>query len=89
MAQKHGSASEDGDVIGLACDLDVMQVHVSRNGSFAAPHVVFALSPDAVGDDLFATFTGRSGKVRYNLGEAPFRHAPPAADFQAFAEFED
>jgi hypothetical protein len=81
---------QDGDVIGLACDLDAMQIHVSRNGSFAAPlGVVFSLSPDAVGDGLFAAFTGRSGKVRYNLGEAPFRHAPPAADFQAFVEFED
>jgi hypothetical protein len=57
---------------------------------FAAPHgVVFELAPDAVGEGLFAAFTGSSGKVRFNLGpEARFRHAPPAADFQAYAEFE-
>ena len=80
---------KDGDVIGLACDLDKMQMHVSRNGSFAAPRgVVFQLAPDAVGDGLFAAFTGNTGKVRFNLGEADFRHAPPAADFQAFAAFE-
>ena len=37
---------------------------------------------------LFAAFSGSHGKVRYNLGEVSFRHAPPAVDFQAFAEFE-
>jgi hypothetical protein len=50
--------------------------------------VVFELAPDAVGDGLFAVFTGYRGKVRFNLGEARFRHAPLAADFQAFAAFE-
>ena len=78
-----------GDVIGLACDLSTMQMHVSVNGSFAAPNgAVFELDPDAVHDGLFAAFSGKSGKVRYNLGEAPFKHAPPAADYQAFAAFE-
>ena len=78
-----------GDVIGLACDLNTMQMYVSVNGSFAAPNgVVFELDSDAAGDGLFAAFTGVSGKVRYNLGEAPFKHAPPAADYQAFAAFE-
>ena len=80
---------QDGHVIGLACDLDKMQMHVSLNGSFAAPNgVVFELASDAVGDGLFAAFSGKTGKVRYNLGEAPLRYAPPAADFQAFAAFE-
>ena len=57
--------------------------------SFAAPNgVVFELAPDAVADGLFAAFSGYRGKMRFNLGESAFRHAPPAADFQAFAEFE-
>ena len=77
-----------GDVIGLACDLSTMQMHVSVNGSFAAPNgAVFELDPDAVHDGLFAAFSGMSGNVRYNLGEAPFKHAPPVADYQAFAAF--
>jgi len=80
---------KNGDVISLACDLDKMKVHVSLNGSFAAPHgVVFVLAPEAVGDGLFAAFSSSYSKVRYNIGEAPFRHAPPAADFQAYAAFE-
>ncbi len=28
------------DIIGLACDLDKMQMHVSLNGSFAVPQLV-------------------------------------------------
>jgi solute carrier family 25 (adenine nucleotide translocator) protein 4/5/6/31 len=84
---------QTGDVIGLACDLDKMQMHVSLNGSFAAPHgVVFELNPDAVGEGLFAAFSGSRGNVRFNLGEEssglrPLKHAPPAANFKAFAEF--
>ena len=79
-----------GDVIGLACDLNTMQMHVSVNGNFAAPNgVVFELAPDAVRNGLFAVFSGMSGKVCYNFGEAPFKHAPPAADYQAFAAFAD
>ena len=78
------------DVIGLACDLSSMQMYVSVNGNFTVPNgVVFALDPDAVGEGLFAALSGISGKVRYNLGEAPFKHAPPAADYQAFAAFEN
>jgi len=77
------------DVIGLACDLDAMRVHVSVNGSFAAPNgVVFELAPEAVRDGLFAAITGHAGKVRCNLGEAAFKHAPPSADFTAFVHFQ-
>ena len=77
-----------GDVVGLACDLESMQLHVSVNGSFAAPNgVVFALDPDTVRDGLFAAFTGRIGKLRYNLGAASFTHAAPSADYKGFVEF--
>jgi hypothetical protein len=80
---------KQGDVIGLACDLDAMRVLVSVNGSFAAPNgVVFELAPEAVCDGLFAAITGFSGKVRCNLGEAAFKHAPPSADFTAFVHFQ-
>jgi len=80
---------KEGDVVGLACDLVAMRMHVSLNGRFGASHgVVFELAPEAVCDGLFAAFTGNLGKVRYNLGEAPFLHPPPAADFQAYATFE-
>jgi hypothetical protein len=65
-------------------------MHVSVNGSFAKPNgILFELGVDAVRTGLFAAFSDSKGKVRWNLGESPFRHAPPAPDFQSFAEFMD
>ena len=81
---------KEGDVVGLACDLERGQVLVSVNGSFAPPNgLVFELPPDAAAPDgLFAALTGSSGSVRCNLGAAPFQHAPPSADFAAFVHFQ-
>ena len=80
---------KQGDVIGLACDLEAMRVHVSVNGSFAAPNgVVFELAPKAVRDGLFAAITGKTCKGRCNLGEIAFKHAPPSADFTAFVHYQ-
>ena len=78
-----------GDVVGLACDLDAMQMLVSVNGSFEPPDgLIFDLSPDAVHQGLFPALSGSSGKVCCNLGEVPFKHAPPSADFKAFVHFQ-
>ena len=81
---------KEGDVVGLACDLERGQVLASVNGSFAPPNgLVFELPPDAAAPDgLFAALTGQTGSVRCNLGAAPFKHAPPSADFAAFVHFQ-
>jgi hypothetical protein len=79
-----------GDVVGLACDLDDMQVLVSVNGSFAPPNgLVFELAPHAVHGGLFAAFTGREGELRYNLGQAPFKHAAPSSEYVGFSQFSE
>jgi hypothetical protein len=83
-----------GDVVGLACDLDGMQVLVSVNGSFAPPNGLvfesdFELAPHAVHGGLFAAFTGRWGELRYNLGEAPFKYAAPSSEFVGFSRFSE
>jgi len=79
---------KQGDVIGLACDLQAMQMLVSVNGSFVAPNGhVFDLAPDAVLSGLFAAFSCEQGTVGYNLGEVPFKYDPPAADYCAFVKF--
>jgi len=76
------------DVIGLACDLQAMQMLVSVNGSFTPPNgCVFDLAPDAVLSGLFAAFSCDGGTIGFNLGEAPFKYDPPAADYCAFVEF--
>ena len=81
---------KEGDVVGLACDLERGQVLVAVNGSFAPPNgLVFELPPDAAAPGgLFAALTGFSGSVRCNLGASPFQHAPPSTDFTAFVHFQ-
>jgi hypothetical protein len=94
---KHKGESEEyackwkpGDVVGLACDLDGMQVLVSVNGSFAPPNgLVFELDPHAVHGGLFAAFTGERGELRYNLGQAPFKYAAPSSEFVGFSQFSE
>jgi len=79
-----------GDVVGLACDLDGMQVLVSVNGSFAPPNgLVFELAPHAVHGGLFAVFSGGSGELRYNLGQAPFKYAAPSSEYVGFSQFSE
>ena len=57
---------------------------MSVNGSFEAPNgVVFELAGGFEGQ-MFAAISGQTGRVRYNLGDTPFAHSPPAADFEAF-----
>ena len=68
-----------GDVIGLACDLVKQQILVSVNGSYETPNgVVFELA-ESVGE-LFAAFTAKRGKIRYNFGGASFKFKPPWPD---------
>jgi hypothetical protein len=79
-----------GDVVGLACDLDGMQVLVSVNGSFAPPNgLVFELAPHAVHGGLFAAFSGWKGELRYNLGQAPFKYAAPSSEYVGFSQFSE
>jgi len=75
-----------GDVVGLACDLDSMQIMVSVNGSFSQH--TFTIERGAGINGLFPAFTGKEGKVRYNLGEEPFKHKPPSETFKAFCDYE-
>ena len=76
---------KEGDVIGIACDLVQMQMRVSLNGNFAAPDgAVFDLDSGAVGEGLFAAFSGQKGMVRCNLRGASFKFAPPSDGFAAF-----
>ena len=52
---------KEGDVVGLACDLERGQVLVSVNGSFAPPNgLAFELPPAAVWRGLFAALSGKT-----------------------------
>jgi hypothetical protein len=107
-----GREWQDGDVIGLACDLrtekcvskevqmnasdtcDQIQeesagggsIWVSLNGDFSPPYgLVFHLPQGLSG--LFAAFSCQSGAVRCNLGEEPFKYAPPGEGFMPMCSF--
>jgi len=41
-----------------------------------------------VRNDLFVVFSCGNGKVRYNLGEAPFQYAAPSADYKGFVDLD-
>jgi hypothetical protein len=115
-----GRKWQEGDIIGLACDLGSgsdsahqnqdessppnMENHgsetcnmaeagrgggsiwVSLNGDFSLPYgLVFHLEEGVGG--LFAAFSSGRGYVRCNLGEEPFKHAPPDESFKPMCSF--
>jgi ankyrin repeat protein len=91
-----GRRWQDGDVIGLACDLRADKhtgitdsqagtacggsIWISLNGDFGAPYGQAFHLPKGI-KGLFAAFTASYGvAVRCNLGEAPLKHAPPPGE---------
>jgi hypothetical protein len=82
-----GSVWREGDVIGLACDLERGAMLVSVNGDFSAPNgLAFSrgVQPGpAVGAEMFPAFSGRNMRVSYNMGTDPVTRP-----FHAFANQE-
>jgi hypothetical protein len=70
-----GGQWQQGDVVGLACDLSTGQMLVSVNGNFSPPNgVAFAegLQPgQALGPTLFPVLSGRGVKAAVNFGADP------------------
>jgi hypothetical protein len=71
-----GVAWQEGDVLGLACDMVNKTVSFSVNGSFEPP---LGLAFENIAADFIApAFTANSGfKVVANFGQLPLKHAPP------------
>ena len=67
---------QEGDVLGLACDMVNKTVSFSVNGSFEPP---LGLAFENIAADFIApAFTANSGfKVVANFGQLPLKHAPP------------
>jgi ankyrin repeat protein len=103
-----GRKWQDGDVIGLACDLRAESlllqkdevkdsdtsgttpggggIWMSLNGDFSPPHSLAFHLPQGLGG-LYAAFSSCSGAVRCNLGEEPFKYAPPGEGFMPMCSF--
>jgi hypothetical protein len=67
---------QEGDVLGLACDMVNKTVSFSVNGSFEPPlGVAF---DKIVADSIAPAFSAGLGfKVVANFGQLPLKHAPP------------
>jgi hypothetical protein len=103
-----GRKWQDGDVIGLACDLRADSlalqqegvkdsdtscntpgggsIWVSLNGDFSPPYGLAFHLPQGL-SGLFAAFSCKTGAVRCNLGEEPFKYAPPGEGFMPMCSF--
>ncbi len=70
-----GVAWQEGDVLGLACDMVNKTVSFSVNGSFEPPlGVAFE---NIVADFIVPAFSANRGfKVVANFGQLPLKHAP-------------
>ena len=67
---------QEGDVLGLACDMVNKTVSFSVNGSFEPPLGVAFENIDA--DSIAPAFSAQRGfKVVANFGQLPLKHAPP------------
>ena len=82
--REYEASWQEGDVVGMACDLANGQILVSVNGSFEAPNGVVFERAGGFEGEMFAAISGTTGRLHYNLGATPFAHAPPASDFEAF-----
>ena len=83
-----GSFWQTGDVVGLAVDLTDDagggggggQLWASVNGDFAAPHGLAFTLPRGL-QTLHPALVAGTGCVHVNLGQRPFRYAPPGPGF--------
>jgi hypothetical protein len=71
-----GVAWQEGDVLGLACDMVNKSVSFSVNGSFEPP--LGLAFQNIAADSIAPAFTAKRGfKVVANFGQLPLKHAPP------------
>ncbi len=67
---------QEGDVLGLACDMVNKSVSFSVNGSFEPP--LGLAFQNIAADSMAPAFTANIGfKVEANFGQLPLKHAPP------------
>jgi hypothetical protein len=70
-----GAAWQEGDVLGLACDMVNKTVSFSVNGSFEPP--LGLAFQNIAAHSIAPAFTAWNAKVVANFGQLPLKHAPP------------
>lgn len=71
-----------GDVIGLAANVDVGKIAVSKNGNWSAPGHGIVFSDDKVKEGVYPAITAGRCELHYRIA-APFQHGPPPAELWA------
>lgn len=77
-----------GDVIGLAANIDIGKIAVSKNGSWNDPPNGVVFVNEKIKRGVYPAFSGSGYNLRYNLDgnkTSPFAHAPPPSDMWAGA----
>jgi hypothetical protein len=75
-APRFGVEWQEGDVLGLACDMVNKSVSFSVNGSFEPP--LGLAFQNIAADSIAPAFSAQAGfKVVANFGQLPLKHAPP------------
>ena len=82
-SSQFGSRWKEGDVIGLACDLQNFKMHVSVNGDYSEPDGLAFDLPESL-EGLHPAFTSAGGRLKYNFGALPFTFNPPSQDYESF-----
>merc|ERR550532_3150818 len=71
------------DVIGLAANVDVGKIAISKNGVWTEPPLGVMFESESIKEGVYPCLTGGGIKLRYNLDAAvhgAFKHAPPPSD---------
>ena len=72
----------NGDVIGLAANVDAGKIAVSKNGSWSAKGHGVVFTDVKVSAGVYPAFSTSGGDVMYRMS-APFQHEPPPVDLWA------
>ena len=72
-------AWSEGDVIGLAANVDTGQIAVSKNGSWTATGCGVVFEGDGIQGGVYPALSAQGGKLCYRFG-APFQFAPPPSE---------
>jgi hypothetical protein len=81
-----GDTWADGDTVGCAADLEAGQLRFSRNGSWAAPNGLAFEGVQPTGGLYPALSASKATVVVCNLGENPWKFAPPDESYVSVSE---
>ena len=71
---------DSGDVIGIAANVDLGKIAVSKNGDWTGAACGVVFDDPNIQSGVFPCFSGNNHTVRYALAAADFKYAAPAGE---------